>query len=69
MGDRLLNAPLMKFTINKKYVIASVSKCDCNERQYFVSDYTEFNYFMLYVCNYDLEARVRENYEKRSEYI
>ena len=28
MGDRLLNAPLMKFTINKKDVIDLVSKCD-----------------------------------------
>ena len=37
MADRLSNAPLIKFTINKKDVtgmIALVSKCDCNERQF-----------------------------------
>ena len=45
MADRLLNSPLMKFTINKKDVITSVSKCDCNETVLFQITLNSCKYF------------------------
>ena len=68
MADMLSNAPLIKLTINKKDVtgmIASLSKCDCNERQ-FVSDYTEFKYFM-YSNYYDLKLKLEKIMKKEKK--